>query len=147
MVVQFIIAVGFIYTSAAKTDETVDFCYQNLFTPSDKFEMLDKVSLDAVTLDLVTERMNAGLPFVVSHVTHNWKANEKWDHGYFEKLFGDRELFSSTFSTLSVPEFSTNQSTEEIYFGMFLNDERLSELLQSDYQYPSFIPVEWRNVG
>ena len=147
MVVQFIIAVGFIYTSAAKTDETVDFCYQNLFTPSEKFEILDKVSLDAVTLDLVTERMNAGLPFVVSHVTHNWKANEKWNHKYFEKMFGDSELFSSTFSTLSVPEFSTNQSTEEIYFGMFLNDDKLSKLLQSDYQYPNFIPVEWRSVG
>ena len=76
MAVQFIIAVGFIYASTAKTDETVDFYYQNLFTPSDKFEILDKISLDAVIFDLVIERMNTGLPFVVFHVTHNWKAIE-----------------------------------------------------------------------
>ena len=76
MIVQFIIAMGFIYASTAKTDETVDLYYQNLFTPSDKFEMLDKISLDAVTLDLVIERMNTGLPFVAFHVTHNWKVTE-----------------------------------------------------------------------
>ena len=122
------------------TDKTFDFSYKNVFTPSDKFEMLDKISLDAVTLDLVIERMNAGLPLVVSHVTHNWKANEKWDHKYFEKLFGGSELFSSTFSTLSAPEFFVNQSMKEIYFGAFC------KLFQSSYQYPSFILVEWRIV-
>ena len=143
--VQIIIVL--IYASITNADETVDFCYKNVFMSSDQFAMLNKISSDAVTLDFVIERMNNGLPFVVSHVTHNWKANEKWDHEYFEKLFGNSELFSSTFSTLTAPKFLSNQSTTEIYFGVFLNDEGLSELLQSDYQYPSFIPVEWRNTG
>ena len=146
--VQFITAVALIcYASATNANEMVDFCCKNVFMTSDKFETLNKIPLDAVTLDFVIERMNTGLPFVVSHVTHDWRANEIWDHEYFEKLFGDNELFSSTFSTLAAPKFLSNQSREEIYFGVFLNDERLSKLLQPDYQYPSFIPEEWRNVG
>ena len=144
-VTQLIIAVALVSTTEA--DETVEFCYKNIFTFSDEFEILDKTPVDAVTLDFVIEKMNIGLPFVVSHLTHDWRANEKWDHEYFEELFGNSELFSSTFSTLTTPKFSSNQSTEEIYFGVFLNDERLSKLLQPDYQYPTFIPEEWRNIG
>ena len=147
-VTQLITAVAlFFYVSTIEADEMVDFCYKNIFTPSDKFEVLDKTPVDAVTLDFVTEKMNIGLPFVVSHLTCDWGANKNWDHEYFEKLFGDSELFSSTFSTLTGPKFSSNRSKEEVYFGVFLNDKRLSKLLQPDYQYPSFIPEEWRNVG
>jgi len=135
------------YAPTTSANEMDDFCYKNVFPPSDKFETLNKAPVDVVTPDFVTERMNIGLPFVVSHLAHNWKATEKWDHEYFENVFGDSELFSSTFSTLAAPKFSSNQSTEEIYFGMFLNDERLSKLLQPDYQYPDFIPEEWRNIG
>ena len=136
-----------LYVIATQADEMVDFCHKNAFTPSSKFEMLDKIPLNAVTLDYVIEKMNNGLPFVVSHLTHDWAANEKWDHKYFEELFGNSEMFSSTFSTLTAPRFSSNQSAEEVYFGVFLNGEKLSKLLQPDYQYPSFIPEEWRSVG
>ena len=142
----FTVMILIIYTSTSDTNEMVDFCYKNNFSPSDKYKRLDKI-LDAVTFDFVIERMNSGLPFVVSHVTHNWKATEKWNHDYFENLFADSELFSSTFSTLTAPKFSSNQSTEQIYFGVFLNDDRLSKLLQPDYQFPDFIPEEWRSVG
>ena len=142
-----ITAVALVSTIEADHDEMVDFCYKNIFTPSDKFELLDKTPVDAVTLDFIIEKMNNGLPFVVSHLTHDWGANERWNHEYFEELFGDSKLFSSTFSTLTAPEFSSNQSSEEIYFGVFLNDKRLSKRLQSDYQYPTFIPDEWRNIG
>lgn len=146
--IQFIIMVALaFYASTIDADGTVDFCYKNVFISNDTFEILDKTRADAVTLDFVNERLNMGLPFVVSRLTYNWKANEKWDHEYFERMFRDSELFSSTFSTLTAPVFSSNQSTEEIYFGVFLNDDKLSELLQPDYQYPSFIPEEWRNVG
>ena len=145
---RFLTTVALIFfVSVTGADETVDFCYKNSFPPSDKFESLDKTPLDLVTFDFVTERMNTGHPFVVSHLTDNWKANKKWDHDYFKELFGNSELFSSTFSTLTAPTFSSNQSAEKIYFGVFMNDERLSKLLQPDYQYPSFIPKEWRNTG
>ena len=136
-----------LYFATTQAGEMVDFCHKNAFTPSSKFETLYKTPLDAVTLDHVIEKMNNGLPFVVSHLTHDWAANEKWDHKYFEELFGNSELFSSTFSTLTAPRFSSNQSSEEVYFGVFLNDEKLSKLLQPDYQYPGFIPDEWRSVG
>ena len=88
-VIQLITAVALIfYVSTTEANKMVDFCHKNIFTPSDEFEMLNKTPMDAVTFDFVIEKMNIGLPFVVSHLTHNWRANEKWDHEYFENLFG-----------------------------------------------------------
>ena len=126
---------------------SVDFCYKNEFPPSDRFELLKKTSLVDLTHEFVVDRMNIGAPFVVSQLTHDWKATERWTHSYFEELFVDSDLFSSTFSTLAMPTFSSNHSMEEVYFGVFLNDEGLSEKLRADYQYPNFIPEEWRNIG
>jgi len=126
---------------------SVDFCYKNEFSQRDKFELLKKIPLVDITYEFVVDRMNVGAPFVVSQVAHNWKATDRWTHAYFEKLFANSELFSSTFSTLDMPTFSSNHSMEEVYFGVFLNDEELSERLRSDYQYPNFIPKEWRNIG
>ncbi|XP_065900488.1 uncharacterized protein [Dysidea avara] len=125
----------------------VDFCYKNEFPPSDKFELLKKIPLIDITHEFVVDRMNIGAPFVVSQLTHDWKRTERWTHAYFEELFADSELFSSTFSTLDMPTFSSNHTMEEVYFGVFLNDEKLSEKLRTDYQYPNFIPEEWRNIG
>jgi len=125
----------------------VDFCYKNEFLPSDKYEIIKKTPLGAVTHELVVDKMNNGAPFVISQLTHTWKATERWTHAYFQKLFVDSELFSSTFSTLAMPTFSSNQSSKEIYFGMFLNDEELSEKLRPDYEYPAFIPKDWRSIG
>ena len=48
---QFITAVVLLcHASATNVNEMVNFCYKNVFMPIDKFETLDKIPMDAVTI-------------------------------------------------------------------------------------------------
>ena len=129
--------------------EATDFCYQNHFQQSDTFRTLEAVSGMAATRDVISAFMHTGQPFVVSGVTNKWPANSKWNHSFFERTFRghDSDIFSSTFSTAAAPDISHADSVHDIYFGMFLNDRTLAELMAADYRYPEFIPEDWRETG
>ncbi|KAL5475073.1 hypothetical protein EMCRGX_G027127, partial [Ephydatia muelleri] len=123
------------------------FCYRNVFNQSDHIAEVERVTLQRVTPEFVTSRMHRGQPYIVSGVTKGWPANHKWSHDYFERLFSGHELFSSTFSTPTSPDFSDIISAHETYYGIFLNSRDSARLVSTDYSYPSFIPPEWRITG
>ena len=123
------------------------FCYRNVFNQSDHIAEVERVTLQRVTPEFVTSRMHRGQPYIVSGVTKGWPANHKWSHDYFERLFSGHELFSSTFSTPTSPDFSDSISAHETYYGIFLNSRDSARLVSTDYSYPSFIPPEWRITG
>ena len=123
-----------------------EFCYINGFDRSDYFRTVTSTSLGRTDEEFVRKCMHSGQPFVVSGVTKNWPANWKWNHAYFEEIFQSHKLFSSTFSTTKSPQFSESPS-DDVYFGIFLNDRQLAEVVAGDYSYPDFIPEDWRLTG
>ena len=124
-----------------------EFCYVNEFTSSGDFRSVLSAAPHEATSEFITSAMHFGQPFVVSGVTRNWGANSKWNHSYFESIFKDHELFSSTFATDKSPHFSGSPSVHDVYFGIFLNDRKLAERVAEDYAYPDFIPMQWRATG
>ena len=127
------------------TEYSSEFCYINRFDRSDYFRTVTSVFLERANEMFVRKSMHYGQPFVVSGVTKDWPANWKWSHAYFEEIFRNHNLFSSTFATSERPQFS--ESPSNIYFGIFLNDRQLSEAVAGDYSYPAFIPEDWRLTG
>ena len=123
-----------------------EFCYVNRFDRSDYFRPLTPMSLESSSKEFVRKCMHSGRPFVVSGVTESWPANRKWSHAYFEEIFQNHKLFSSTFSTTKSPQFSDSPS-DDVYFGIFLNDRQLAEVVAGDYGFPDFIPPDWRLTG
>lgn len=122
-----------------------EFCYVNSFEQSEDFRPVTSVP---VTRLLVQEYADVGKPFVVSGVTRGWGANSRWSHSYFKEIFQEFTLFSSTFTTDKSPHFSVSQSVaRDVYYGIFLNDRKLADLVAGDYRYPEFIPSEWRVTG
>ena len=122
----------------------MEFCYVNDFdAPGVHFTPL-LVEAEA-TLESVTRAVDEGRPFVVGGVTRGWAATGKWSHSYFKELFKNSRLFSSTFSTAKAPRFGDKDT--QTYFGIFLNDPALAELVAMDYGYPDFIPPGWRVRG
>lgn len=123
-----------------------DFCYINNFknSTSIKFKLISRSPIDNINSTFIDQQLQTGSPFVVTGVTKSWKAVEKWSHSYFNKLFKDENLFSSTFSTLKRPQFcSIGDCSKDVYYGIFLNNQPLAESLSHDYEYPQFIPNEW----
>ena len=122
-----------------------EFCYVNSFEQSEQFRPIIAVP---VTRELVEKHADIGQPFVVSGVTRGWDATSKWNHSYFEEVFQEFALFSSTFATDKSPHFSVSRSVSlDVYYGIFLNDRKLADLVAGDYRYPEFIPSEWRVAG
>ena len=95
----------------------------------------------------ITDYISRGQPFLVPGVSDKWPASEKWSHAYFRRLFQGHALFSSTFSTPRQPQFEEDYPNKEIYYGIFLNDPALAELVANDYHYPRFIPENLRLYG
>ncbi len=123
-----------------------DFCYDNNFKNSTfiKFRTISQAHIDNINNTFIDQHLQNGLPFVVSGVTNPWKAVDKWSHSYFEKLFKDENLFSSTFSTPNRPQFcSLDDCNKKVYYGIFLNNQLLAKSLANDYEYPQFIPNDW----
>ena len=125
--------------------QSSEFCYVNPLERSGNFRT---ITATRVTKDLVTKYADFGQPFVVSGATRGWAANSKWNHSYFVEVFNGSELFSSTFATERNPHFSVSRSaTQNVYYGIFLNERTLADLVAGDYRYPEFIPAEWRVTG
>lgn len=127
--------------------QSSEFCYINHFYSSEEFRSIGIVTHSDVTKEFLASRMHLGQPFAVSGVTEGWGANSRWNHSHFEEIFQDHELFASTFATDKAPQFSAFGSVYDVYFGIFLNDRKLAELVSADYDYPTFIPAEWRLTG
>ena len=89
----------------------------------------------------------SGQPFLVSGVSASWPATRRWSHSYFRSVFRGHDLFSSTFSTAESPRFEDSYPRHDVYYGIFLNDPSLANLVANDYQYPEFIPEELRLQG
>ena len=134
-----------VYEQRSQTHQSSEFCYVNSLERSGNFRTIAATS---VTKDLVTKYANFGQPFVVPATTEGWAANSKWNHSYFEEIFNGSELFSSTFATERSPHFTVSRSaTQNVYYGIFLNERTLANLVAGDYRYPEFIPAEWRVTG
>ncbi len=124
------------------------FCHVNNFTASEEvFQHLECINVEHVSESFLSHRVEYGIPFVVSGVTKNWRANTRWTSDYFKEVFSDLELFSSTFATNVSPVFDSFVNEREIYYGIFLNDRRAADTLALDYTYPSFIPPHMRVQG
>ena len=129
----------------SQPNQSSEFCYVNPLERSGNFRT---ITATRVTKDLVTKYADFGQPFVVSGATRGWAANSKWNHSYFEEVFNGSQLFSSTFATERNPHFSVSRSaTQNVYYGIFLNERTLADLVAGDYRYPEFIPAEWRVTG
>ena len=129
----------------SQAHQSSEFCYVNSLERLGNFRT---IAATRVTKDLVTKYANFGQPFVVPATTEGWAANSKWNHSYFEEIFNGSELFSSTFATERSPHFSVSRSaTQNVYYGIFLNERTLADLVAGDYRYPEFIPAEWRVTG
>ena len=132
------------YTSSSSDG---DFCHVNNFGPSQTvFHPLSLTCSEELSEEKMHAYMEWGRPFAVSGVTQGWKANEKWSEDYFREVFSNFELFSSTFATNASPVFQSVPQ-EDVYFGIFLNDAKLSGRLADDYVYPSFIPLPLKMQG
>lgn len=112
------------------------FCHVTNFTRDDGFYPVP----NATSEDSVSDFISSGQPFLVGGVTWDWPASEKWSHSYFRRIFEGHALFSSTFSTPRQPQFQEDYPNKEVYYGIFLNDQSLAELVANDYHYPHFIP-------
>lgn len=129
----------------SQPNQSSEFCYVNPLERSGNFRT---ITATRVTKALVTKYADFGQPFVVSGATRGWAANSKWNHSYFEEVFNGSQLFSSTFATERNPHFSVSRSaTQNVYYGIFLNERTLADLVAGDYRYPEFIPTEWRVTG
>ena len=68
-----------------KSYNEYDFCHVNDFNHSDiTYGELDIIELENLTSKMFHKFMDLGQPFVVSGVTNGWRANQKWESGYFE---------------------------------------------------------------
>ena len=124
------------------------FCHVNDFSgSSEAYDRLESTHIEDVNDSFVAHNVECGRPFVVSAVTRDWKANEKWDSDYFKSVFSDFELFSSTFATNVSPVFDSTLDEKDMYYGIFLNDRSVAEVVSADYKYPSFIPHHLRMQG
>ena len=103
--------------------------------------------LDSSSSDDILRRIDAGSPFIIRSIANEWPATQKWNHNYFKRIFSSNDdlLVSSTFSTTPPPStFSANETKKrETYYGIFLNDPILANLVAADYDLPSFIPGDW----
>ena len=95
----------------------------------------------------VAKLMDSGQPFVVRGEAREWPAARLWSHAYFQQLFRDQSLFSSTFSTSLSPQFGTDYPNKAVYYGIFLNNQTLASEVAKDYEYPDFIPAPLRLQG
>ena len=137
---------SYIEDTSHSKDVMNDFCHVNNFSnsSSDDFNAVHQVHINELEQFHLSKHFNMGSPFVVTGVTEDWTAVEKWDHSYFKGLFKSEELFSSTFSTPSKPEFcDSDECNRNTYYGIFINNPLLADSLSEDYEYPSFIPEEW----
>lgn len=126
------------------------FCYVNDFSASRLvYHPVPNAtsSTGHVPATSVASHIDSGLPFLVSGVTDSWPATSRWSHSYFQTIFSDHDLFSSTFSTTELPTFGGGYPDKGVYYGIFLNDPRLAALVAKDYHYPMFIPEELRVHG
>ena len=124
-----------------------DFCHVNDFNNSQTlFHPLHLTNIEDMTEKEFFSHLEWGRPFVVHGVTKGWRANQKWNAEYFRHVFSNFELFSSTFATTVSPVFESAPQ-EDVYFGIFLNDVKLSGLLAEDYNYPSFVPTQLKMQG
>lgn len=124
------------------------FCHVNNFSVSNDTYKMEFTRVNDLTVSFFAESMNLGRPFVVSGVTHNWRANSKWDSDYFRNAFSNFELFSSTFATNTSPMFDNSGVNDRyVYYGIFLNDRSVADLIADDYIYPNFIPSHLRMQG
>ena len=125
-----------------------DFCYFNDFNSMTiAYHKIEKTRIDNFTGAAFYKSVEFGIPFVISGVTDGWKANTKWDNLYFKKVFQNFELFSSTFATNASPVFDSVPNDDRIYYGIFINDRGLADMLAEDYDYPPFIPHELKIQG
>ena len=133
------------YASLNRSTEKVDFCHINDFDSSDlDFEHI--VPTSGATPAVLLSHMERGEPFAVRGVTEDWSASEKWSESYFEEIFANVDLFSSTFATNVSPVFQ-QLPRKDVYYGIFLNDKGLAEFLSKDYTYPDFIPHRLKIQG
>ena len=134
------------YAPLNQSRENVDFCHINDFNSLTDLTFEHIVPTPGATPAVLLSHMERGEPFVVSGVTEGWRAREKWSETYFEEIFANVELFSSTFATNMSPVFQQS-SRKDIYYGIFLNDRGLAEFLSKDYTYPNFVPHRLKIQG
>lgn len=135
--------------TTSQTGEGVDFCHINDFNASDiHYSPIPIAHIKDVTEAMLLSYAEIGQPFVVRNVTDEWKAKERWTGQYFRTLFANFELFSSTFATNASPVFDPNLSSEkDVYYGIFINDQKLADFMAEDYVYPMFIPEMLKMQG
>jgi hypothetical protein len=128
--------------------ENVDFCHVNDFdAPSSiLYQSIPLTDIENVTAAVLLSYAEVGQPFVVRNIAREWKAREKWNEQYFQTIFADFELFSSTFATNASPVFGSLPK-RDVYYGIFINDKKLADFMSGDYMYPRFIPEELHVQG
>ena len=123
--------------------ETSVFCYVKDMSNKTGYHVVP----DALSPERVADFMNWGQPFLVTSVSNDWPATRLWSHTYFQHMFKNHDLFSSTFSTTELPQFDDDYPNKAIYYGIFLNSQTLAAMVARDYEYPSFIPDQLRLQG
>lgn len=127
--------------------EDVDFCHVNDFKASSiYFKPILYADIKDVTPAVLLSYAELGQPFVVRNVANEWRAREKWSEQYFQTVFANFELFSSTFATNVSPIFDS-LSSKNVYYGIFINDKKLADFMSGDYNYPNFIPEQLKMQG
>lgn len=135
----------FVDGASYQPGEGVDFCHVNDFSASNtQYEPIPLANIEDLTPAVLLSHAELGQPFAVANVSMDWKAREKWNERYFQNVFANYELFSSTFATNVSPAID---SIENVYYGVFINDKVLADFLSEDYNYPSFIPKELKMQG
>ena len=142
----------FAYSTAphttSQTREGVDFCHINDFSASSiHYSPIPIVGVEDVTGAVLLSFADIGQPFAVRNVTNGWKARERWTEQYFGTVFANFELFSSTFTTNVSPIFDPLSSEKDVYYGIFINDQKLADSMAEDYIYPVFIPEKLKMQG
>ena len=133
------------YCKAELDQGTIDLCHVNDFnsTTTPAYRHIQLVNVEDLTPAVLFANMEQGQPFGVKGVTEGWKARGKWTEEHFRSVFASFELFSSTFATNVPPVFgSSPRGDRDIYYGIFVNDKNLAQVLAEDYTYPTFIPQD-----
>ena len=134
--------------SRNQSRENVDFCHVNDFgAPSTSYKPIPYADVRDVTPGVLLSYAETGQPFVVRNVANEWKAREKWNERYFQTVFANFELFSSTFATNASPTFDSVLPKKDVYYGIFINDKELAGFMSEDYEYPWFVPNNLRMQG
>lgn len=135
--------------------KNIDLCHVNDFNATTTttgttttYNLIQLVNIEDMTPTVLLKNMEQGQPFCVKGVTEGWKAKERWTEEHFRSVFASFELFSSTFATNASPVFgSSPRSDRDVYYGIFVNDNHLAQVLAEDYSYPTFIPQDLKVQG